>query len=280
MDTDLTIAPMSTADLAIVADWAAAEGWNPGLDDVEAFHRVDPGGFLMGWLGDRPIAAISVVRHSPAYAFLGFYLCHPDHRGQGHGLAIWKAGMARLKGITVGLDGVVAQQDNYRRSGFAFAHQTQRIEGAVTGRRHDGFYVAGPNDLPDMLALDAAVQGVRRDGFVRCWSLPVTTRQTLIRRSADGIDAMGTIRACRTGHKIGPLICPDLDTAIALVESLAALLEASQVILDIPDPNPMGKKLASAFDLSASFAVARMYKGSAPKRKLTRLFGESTFELG
>jgi hypothetical protein len=31
---------------------------------------------------------------------------------------IWKAGMARLSGRTVGLDGVVDQQANYRQSGL------------------------------------------------------------------------------------------------------------------------------------------------------------------
>ena len=41
--------------------------------------------------------------------------------------------MTHLSGRTVGLDGVVAQQDNYRRSGFALAWRNARYEGLGTG---------------------------------------------------------------------------------------------------------------------------------------------------
>ena len=37
----LAIRPMRRADLDIAIDWAAAEGWNPGLDDAEAFLAAD-----------------------------------------------------------------------------------------------------------------------------------------------------------------------------------------------------------------------------------------------
>jgi hypothetical protein len=52
----LDIRPMTEADLAIAVDWAAAEGWNPGLGDAAPFRAEDPQGFLMGWLGDQPPA--------------------------------------------------------------------------------------------------------------------------------------------------------------------------------------------------------------------------------
>lgn len=47
---------MSKQDLATAVDWAAAEGWNPGLHDIESFYAADPNGFLMGFLGDEAIA--------------------------------------------------------------------------------------------------------------------------------------------------------------------------------------------------------------------------------
>ena len=47
-------------------------------------------------------------------AFLGFYIVKPELRGQGHGLRLWQAGMARLDDRVVGLDGVIAQQENYK----------------------------------------------------------------------------------------------------------------------------------------------------------------------
>lgn len=76
------------ADLDILLDWAAQEGWNPGLDDATAFFATDPAGFHVAEEDGGIVAAISLVRYSPAYAFLGFYIVHPDFRRQGIGHAL------------------------------------------------------------------------------------------------------------------------------------------------------------------------------------------------
>ena len=65
----------------------------------------------------------------PAFAFLGFYIVKPELRGRGYGLRLWQAGMARLGNRIVGLDEVIAQQENYKRSGFVLAHRNIRFGG-------------------------------------------------------------------------------------------------------------------------------------------------------
>jgi len=45
---DLHIRVMRPDEIALAADWAAAEGWNPGLDDAACFVTVDPDGFFIG----------------------------------------------------------------------------------------------------------------------------------------------------------------------------------------------------------------------------------------
>ena len=42
------IRTMRRNEIAIAVDWAAAEGWNPGLHDAECFTVADPQGFLIG----------------------------------------------------------------------------------------------------------------------------------------------------------------------------------------------------------------------------------------
>jgi hypothetical protein len=45
---------MAGGDLEVVLDWAAGEGWNPGLHDAAAFAAVDPEGLLLGLVnGER-----------------------------------------------------------------------------------------------------------------------------------------------------------------------------------------------------------------------------------
>ena len=88
--------------MQLLADWAAVEGWNPGLDDADCFYAADPDGFMIGLLDEEPIAALSTVRYGETFAFIGFYLVRPDYRGQGYGLQLWKAGLAHLQGRTIG----------------------------------------------------------------------------------------------------------------------------------------------------------------------------------
>ena len=67
-----TIRTMTRQEIDIAIDWAAAEGWNPGLHDADCFYAADPHGFLIGLLGDEPIATISAVKYGASFGFLGF----------------------------------------------------------------------------------------------------------------------------------------------------------------------------------------------------------------
>ena len=65
----MTNSPMRPG-VGTILDWAAAEGWNPGLDDAVAIHAADPDRFLLGSIDGQPIGAVSVVRYGTAFAFL------------------------------------------------------------------------------------------------------------------------------------------------------------------------------------------------------------------
>ncbi len=122
---------MRPDEIALAADWAAAEGWNPGNGDAHCFATVDPAGFLIGELDGAPAATISCVNYDDRFSFLGFYIVRPELRGRGHGLRIWNAAVAHAGARTIGLDGVVAQQDNYKKSGFVLAYPNIRYGGTV-----------------------------------------------------------------------------------------------------------------------------------------------------
>ena len=128
---DLRIRAMAPEEIAVAADWAAAEGWNPGLGDAACFATVDAGGFLIGELDGAPAATISCVNYDDRFAFLGFYIVRPDLRGRGYGLRIWNAAVEHAGDRIIGLDGVVAQQDNYQKSGFRLAYPNVRYGGRV-----------------------------------------------------------------------------------------------------------------------------------------------------
>ncbi|MBY6265451.1 GNAT family N-acetyltransferase [Azospirillum sp. 412522] len=292
---------MSRAELDLAVDWARAEGWNPGLHDAGAFHAVDPAGFLVGLLDGQPVASLSVVRYSvgrysvgrypvghysggrhPAnFGFLGFYIVRPEARGRGYGWRLWQEGLRHLEGCTVGLDGVVAQQENYRKSGFVLSHRNIRFGGSVPDGKPGGTGLTDARTVPfdRLTALDAELFPAPRPGFLANWiALPGATALAAVR---DGeVTGFGAIRPCHTGFKIGPLYAADGTVARDLVLALARAAGAGPVFLDVPEPNGVAVRLAEEMGLSPQFETARMYLGPAPATDPKRLFGVTSFELG
>lgn len=274
---------MSRAELGLAVDWAAGEGWNPGLQDAMAFHAADPGGFLVASRDDQPVACISVTRYGADFGFLGFYIAHPSVRGQGYGLQVWRAGMERLAGRNVGLDGVVAQQENYRKSGFSLAWRNIRFESSFTDfTSHDpGITLLDASAIPfDALAsFDRRFFPAARDAFLSLWiSLPGHRSRVALR---DGkIVGFAVARPCRRGTKIGPLYAGDTPCALALLAALDTPTLQRPVIIDVPETNKAAVKLVESFSFVPAFETARMYTGPAPDTDMQRLFGVTTFELG
>lgn len=266
---------MTLPDLERALSWAADEGWNPGLDDAAAFYEADPSGFLMGWLDGTPIAAISAVRHADDFGFLGLYICRPEYRGQGYGWKIWQAAMQLFGTRTVGLDGVVEQQANYAKSGFALSHNTQRYGGVIAGGPMADFSTPSPKAA----ALDTQISGLARPAYMGAWLADTKTRQSL--ENAAGT-ALGSIRQCREGYKIGPLYAPDAATAEALVRALVTKAGAvgAAVSIDAPSHNAAANAMCRAMALAPVFATARMYKGAKPMPAHSAEFGICTMELG
>lgn len=277
----LSIRTMRPDDISMALDWAAAEGWNPGLADAACFAAVDPGGFLIGELDGAPAATISCVNYSPSFAFLGFYMVREDLRGRGHGLRMWDAAMAHAGPRVIGLDGVVAQQQNYRKSGFQLAYANVRYGGIVAAPDAAGAGIMALADVPSAAveAYDATVFPAPRPAFLRAWiGAPGHVGCALMRDG--GLVGWGVIRPCRKGHKIGPLVADDRSSAEAVLSALLAGVGGGEIFLDVPGTNRDAVALAQHLGLVPVFETARMYTGTIPPLRLERVFGVTTFELG
>jgi hypothetical protein len=278
----MLVRPMSHSELDLALDWAAAEGWNPGLQDANAFRATDPDGFLIALEDDAPVACISVVRYGNDFGFLGFYIALPAARSRGYGIATWRAGMAHLGDRNIGLDGVLAQQENYRKSGFNLAWRNIRFEGAP---KHfaagGGFTLVDAAAVPfdRLIAFDRRFFPASRDAFLALWvSLPGHRARVAIH---DGdIVGFAVARPCRRGTKIGPLYAADTACALALLSELDRPSLPRPLIIDIPEPNGAATKLVRDLSFVPAFETARMYTGPVPQTNMSSLYGITTFELG
>ncbi len=283
MTTDrFNIRPMRSEEIVLATDWAATEGWNPGLADASCFASIDPQGFLIGELDGEAAACISMVNYEDHFAFLGFYIVRPDLRGRGFGWRIWRAAIAHAGHRTIGLDGVVAQQDNYRKSGFVVAHRNIRYSGMV---KSTGLPLAvGLVPLSDIpinfvAAYDVAVFPAPRLPFLRAWIETGGHIGRALLRDGE-LAAWGVIRPCRTGFRIGPLFANDSPAAQAVLNALVTDIGGGEIFIDVPENNLAAVMLAEERGLKPVFETARMYTGSIRTIKQERIFGVTSLELG
>ena len=275
----LKIATADAAAVATIVDWAAAEGWNPGLHDATAFRAADPDGFLIGSLGGEPVGAISVVSYGDRFCFLGLYIVRPEWRGQGHGLSMWRAGIELAGSRTIGLDGVVERQGDYARSGFVLVRRNIRYGGTGGGEPADGVVALAEVERAAILDYDTGIFPAARERFLAAWlAVPGSRGVAALRDGA--VVGYGVARPCRIGVKIGPLFADDEPTAEAIYSNLAAWTGDQPLFLDVPEPNEAARRLAERHELSPVFETARMYAGDAPNEPVDRIFGVTTFELG
>ncbi len=281
---DCTIRSMRGDEVeSLGIELAAREGWNPGLHDAANFRAADADGFLVAEVQGQAVGCISAVSYGGRFGFIGLFIVVPAWRGQGIGRRLWDAGMARLAGHTVGLDGVPAQQDYYRRNGFALAWQNARFAGVAhpcAGAEPAVVVALGSIDFASLCDDDRRVFPAPREAFLRQWvTQPDATG--LAWQEAGRLAGWGLIRRCRQGHKIGPLVADTPAIANGLFTALCRRVPAGDIVfLDVPLPNADALELARAHRLHSVFETARMYAGAAPACEWQRVYGITSFELG
>ncbi|MEV6773997.1 GNAT family N-acetyltransferase [Nocardia sp. NPDC051030] len=276
----LIVSTATQAEWSTVTEWAADEGWSPGERDVTAFFAQDPEGFLLGRLDGEPVSAVSVVNYGAEFAFLGFYLVRPDLRGHGFGLATWQAGLRHGGDRVVGLDGVVDQQDNYRRSGFELAYRTARFTGAPQLPPPDGTVrPLSPADLRVLHAYDSSCVPADRPALLNSW-LALPERLTVVRIVDGEFTGYGTIRPARDSLRIGPLFANSAEDARQILAALVEQTGAKPLAIDVPLNNADAVRLAEEAGLTPSFETARMYTGRTRSHTGERVFGVTSLELG
>ncbi len=273
---------MSRHDFGNALRWADREGWNPGLHDADIFHPIDVRGHFMAWMDATPVASISGLRYSVSYGFLGMYIVEPHLRGHGLGLSVWKAAMDHLKGCVIGLDGVVEQQANYRRSGFDLAWHNRRFQTLGRTPQPRDSRVVKLTSLPFevVAAYDRSFHPEPRPVFLQAWIQQ--RRGMALGWWQDGrLRGYGVVRACAQGHKIAPLCADTPAIADALLDALlGCVMPKEPVFLDIPEPNRDAMALAERHGMTATFPTARMYRGPAPRIDLARQYALTALEIG
>lgn len=282
---NFAIRNMTGSEMDFAVEQAAKEGWNPGLEDARIFYGTDPGGFFMAFSDGKPAGCVSAVSYGKNFGFIGFFIVLEEFRGQGCGIQLGQAALARLKtACTVGVDGVLERQKDYERSGFRFAYSNIRYEyeiaRSVPEVQEAAILPVTGADSGSILAYDRQCFPSERKAFLEEW-LFMENAKAYAWTEDHQLKGYGVIRKCRTGYKIGPLFADHEGIAEKLFLRLCASVRSpGEVFLDIPEANPAGLGLTHALGMRPVFKTARMYLGPAPEIQLQKVFGVTSFELG
>lgn len=265
--------------------WATDEGWNPGVNDAEAFWAADPEGFWAMETEDGLTGSAAIVSYQGMAGFVGLFIVRPEWRGRGLGREFWNFFCKHLStrlhaDAPMSLDGVFAMQPFYAASGFVFTHRNLRMEG-VGVSSHPDPHIIELNTLPfpAIASFDYAHFGAPREAFLQHWINP-PGGLALAFQTGETLRGMGVIRPCQRGFKIGPLFAQDEEAAEGLYAALSSHAAGQPIFLDIPENNPAACALAARHGLKEAFGCARMVRGPIPPLPWHSIYGVTTFELG
>ena len=280
LKNDYVIKNMKKNDLKLAIKWAENEGWNPGVHDTDSFYQTDPNGFFIGHLGQEPISCISAVAYDDKFGFLGFYIVKPEFRGRGFGIKIWERGIEYLQDRNIGLDGVLAQQQNYEKCGFKPSHKNIRFSGIVEKTRDisENLCDLRSFSIEKLVKYDTKIFSVNRSKFILEW-INQSQSKALGFLSGNDLKGYGVIRPCGIGFKIGPLFAGNEQIAQELFQGLIQNLTGKTVFLDVPEPNSHALVFVNKNNMKEIFKTVRMYNRHIPNLP-TEIFGITTLELG
>jgi GNAT superfamily N-acetyltransferase len=269
-------------DISLIIDYAAREGWNPGLEDDKAFYAIDPQGCSLGKLNNQIIACISNMQYDKYYSFMGFYIVNPAFRRQNYGYQLFDYAIKQTPHHLIGLDGVVEQQNNYAKWGFQLAHRNVRYKINHCQKKiidNTAIKLLSSHDIDKLLVYDQDFFPASRSKFLHKW-INMSNAKHFIYKTNQQIQGYGCIRKCREGYKIGPLFSNSTEIAQSLLDSLLSQAQAEPVYIDIPEINKNALNLINNYPIEKVFETARMYRGKEPDISIDRTYGITSYEVG
>jgi GNAT superfamily N-acetyltransferase len=278
------IASMTRPEAAILESWAADEGWNPGLNDMDVAWETDAGAFVALRKDGELAGGGTIIAYDGKAGFMGLFIMRKDLRRQGLGQILWRERLRRLQkrlqpNAPIGMDGVFDMVPFYAAGGFRLLYRDLRYEGKASGTRDPDAIPLAQVPWAELAAYDLAVSGIERPDFMRRW-LAQAGGEGFAWKHDGGIAGYGFRRRCRSGFKIGPLYAENADIARRLLESLLSTVPEAPVALDVPEPNKTAVALAEDRGWTQSFGCARMLYGPQSAPPTDRIFGVTSFEFG
>lgn len=265
MNASLRLRLLTREDLLFADSVRGLAGWNQTLADWERFLTTAPDGcFLAEWNG-MPAGTATTITYSPALAWIGMVLVHPDYRRRGIGRALLEHCIKHLRerGVCcIKLDATAAGKQVYDGLGFKDEWTMTRWEHAAAHwpavESSSGIQRVGDIDMVE--PLDSEAFGVSRRMIL----------EPLVRQSRSALEfedergrvvAYGLLKEGSSALYLGPVVAASADAGAQLADALLARAESRKVYWDIPDENATAVQHARSRGFTPQRTLTRMYLG-------------------
>ncbi|MFA8300672.1 MAG: GNAT family N-acetyltransferase [Hyphomicrobiales bacterium] len=281
MIENFEIRPATLEDMRLFTDLVTQTGRNPGVNDHETYYKIDPNGFWVGCLGDKPIAFISAISHKTGFGFIGHFFVEPDYRSMGFGRKMFEHAFSSLQGYNICVDAPVEFVNTLQSMGFIVAYSNHRYHGIVKNNSilHDGVLPLSEIDFSLLYEYDSHCFPVTRIKYLHYW-LTQKGAKCLVKSINSEIMGFGLIRPCVEGYRIGPLFADTEEVALELYESLTEGLQGNSIYIDVPETNPMAVDFVSRLDMREVLETVRMYNRFDYSIDEEKIYGLTSNELG
>jgi GNAT superfamily N-acetyltransferase len=283
---DLHIDQASYAEANMLMQWAVAEGWNPGLHDLDAAWAVDPDAFIALRHQGRMVGGGSIFSHHGESGYMGLFIVEPSCRGKGWGTVLWHHRLARLRkrlrpGAPISMAGVHAMVDFYQKGGFVRQYDDIRYQGIVRGHSSPDAVPLSDLSSDDIHAFDRTFVTAPRAAFLAAW-LPHGQGVGIMRGKR--LVAYGLIRPANHGYKVGPAFAIDESAGVGLLDHLFSMVSGHVVQVDIPSANLKVQPFLDAAGLVPVFSCAHLVHPNGnqvvPELPAQHIYGVTSLEFG
>jgi GNAT superfamily N-acetyltransferase len=266
---NLIIRNVNYSEMKLVEEWAAREGWNPGIRDTDCYYAGDHSGFFIAEVNGSPEGCIFGINFSDELCMGGVFIVNPEYRGGNVGVALSKRARLHAGNRTVGFDAVENKVKNYIFFGFKPAYKIVRYE-MLACRNEKKIESVELTEYPfdKFNSYDSTYFPANRSKLMSEWMQQKPSGAALGITKNGQLAGYGIIRKAFCGYRLEPMYADNAEIAEDLLLALCGRVEpGSPVYLNIPYPNKDACELAKKYNMKPVIPLVRMYNRTIKENK-------------
>jgi len=234
---DVTIRPMTPADIPAGMRLKDLAGWNQTENDWRLFLDMSPDGCFVAEKGGQVVGMITTADYGGVVAWIGMMLVDPDHRRRGIATRLMSRAVEHLERCaTVKLDATPLGRTVYGRLGFRDEYTLKRMTGSPAGLSCAACRDTAPltgDFLSSVTAWDEELFGADRSGVIRFLAREYPAAALVLVRE-DSLRGYCLGRPGTRHFQIGPVAASSSEDAVALVSGALNGIDAGRIVVDVP----------------------------------------------